>query len=181
MKVNKGIVWIAGLMMSLIVISYFVLGCIRYHKIGIREPHACALNSDLKKQIEIECLGLDDFREIIRRCDRLVGRNLSFAYKNHLSEGKANCIGYAQLTSDALNYAFHLNHLPYKAYPVYGRAHLFGYDVHPFVMSIMPSKFKAFFKDHDYVEILLDGKVRNVDSSFRDLLGIEYNHIVESL
>lgn len=167
------------LLLALIGMCYLILGCIRYRKISERGTHACVLTANLKKEIEKECFGIEDGRELIKRCDRIVCRNLRFAYKNQISKGKANCVGYAQMTSDAVNYAFQLNHLLYKAYPVYGRVHLFGIDLHPFVMGLLPSKYKAFFKDHDYVEILLDGEIINVDSSFRDLFGMEYVHLVE--
>lgn len=91
-----------------------------------------------------------------------------------IPNGKANCVGYAQLTSAIINYAFQVKKLPYMAKPVVGKVYLFGIDLNNVVQKILPKKYRPFFKDHDFVEVDLGDKTIYVDSSLQDLSGLSF-------
>lgn len=91
-----------------------------------------------------------------------------------IPNGKANCVGYAQLTSAIINYAFQVKKLPYMAKPVVGKVYLFGIDLNNVAQKILPKKHRPFFKDHDFVEINLGDKTVFIDSSLQDLTGLTF-------
>ena len=65
-----------------------------------------AITSDKKEQIKVICGDSDSTNDLIKECSELVCKELSFTAKNNIQCGKANCVGYAQLTSTIINYAF---------------------------------------------------------------------------
>lgn len=105
-------------------------------------------------------------------CERL-----SFTAKNDIPKGKANCVGYAQLTSAIINYVFQIKNLPYKAKPVVGKVYLFGIDLNNIAQKILPPMQRPFFKDHDFVEVDLGNKTVFIDSSLQDLTGLTFMQI----
>jgi hypothetical protein len=146
---------------------------VQLEKIGNREG-SVQLSEKHKEIITSECTGLRDVDKLVNICNRLVCRQLKFAYKNDLNHRDANCVGYAKFHATALNYAFMINQLPYKARPVYGKAHLCGIDLHPVLKSILPKKYEPFFNNHDYTEIDLGDEMLYVDTSIQDLLNYKY-------
>ena len=53
-----------------------------------------------------------------------------------------------------------------------GQVHLYGFNLPPLGMTIMPDKLKSFFKDHDFVEIITEnGDTIFIDTSLQDVLG----------
>ncbi len=153
-----------------IVGGYLAVRCMRLEKIADRPLRESTMSRAMAEAIEEECAELEEAEAIIKRCSRIVCDSLQFSYQNDLAEGKANCVGYAQLTAETLNHAFRTKGLPFRAKPVYGRFHLMGNDIHPFIMTLLPSKYKSFFYDHDYTEINLDGEKVFIDTSLQDLL-----------
>lgn len=124
------------------------------------------------KELQTRLAATSDEMEIIKRCNEFVCEELSFHRKNNLKMRKANCIGYAQYTAALLNYAFKHKSLKSKAHPVVGQVHLYGFNLHPLTMSIVPNNLKSFFKDHDFVEIRKEnGDAIFIDTSLQDLLG----------
>lgn len=152
------------------------LHSMRLEKIGYRDG-VYKLTEEQRKVIESECQDIKDIEDLINKCNKLVCRQLSFAYRNSIDDGKANCIGYAMHHAAVLNHAFKINHLPYKARQVYGRAYLWGIDLHPFFKAIVPEKYEQFFSYHDYTEIEMGEEYLYVDTSIQDLLGYEYSKI----
>ena len=110
-----------------------------------------AITSDLRTSIEKICAHSDSPEKIIKECSELVCKELSFAAKNNIQCGKANCVGYAQLTSTIINYAFQVKKLPYKAKPVVGKVYLFVIVLNNVAQKILPKKHRPFSKDHDFV------------------------------
>lgn len=102
---------------------------------------------------------------------------LIFDRANDITNGKANCVGYAQLTSATINYAFKITNLPYKAKPVVGKVYLLGIDLNNITQRILPKMHRLFFKDHDYVEIGLGDKIIFIDTSSQDLTGYRFQFI----
>lgn len=163
-----------GLIILCGISAYIAISSTRLNKIGYRPKTSITLDDQLKSQIKADCQSVNDIDEIIRKCNDIVCSRLSFAYRNDIPNGKANCIGYALLSSSVLNYAFRLNSLPCKARPVYGKAYLWDIDLHPFMKSLVPDKYDSFFNDHDYVEIDCGDHYIYTDASLQDLTGIEY-------
>ena len=155
----------------------FLISQIKLDKCRDRSATPCAITPDLKALIERICKYSDSPEKIIKECSELVCKKLSFTAKNNIQCGKANCVGYAQLTSAIINYAFHVKKLPYKAKPVVGKVYLFGIDLNNVAQKILPKKHRPFFKDHDFVEVDLGDKTVFIDSSLQDLTGFTYIQI----
>ena len=132
------------------------------------------LTSNLKEQVVAKTKNLDNPEDIIEACCDITTDYLSFAQKNDIANKNANCVGYARLTSALLNHAFRINKLDNKAKPVVGTVHSFGVNLNDVAQSILPSSWRPFFKDHDFVEVST-GKGRiYVDTSLRDLTGRKF-------
>lgn len=155
----------------------FLFSQIKLDKRRDRSVIPCAITPDLKTSIERICKYSDSPEKIIKDCSGLACKELSFTAKNNIQCGKANCVGYAQLTSTIINYAFQVKKLPYKAKPVVGKVHLFGIDLNNVAQKILPKKHRSFFKDHDFVEVDLGNKTVFIDSSLQDLTGLTFMQI----
>ena len=152
----------------------FLISQLKLEKSRDRSITPYAIPSDLKTSIEKICAYSDSPEKIIKECSELVCNELSFTAKNNIQCGKANCVGYAQLTSAIINYAFQIKKLPYKAKPVVGKVYLLGIDLNNVAQKILPKKHRPFFKDHDFVEVDLGDKPVFIDSSLQDLTGFTY-------
>lgn len=155
-------------------VGLFLISQIKFNKDRDRNIINCSLTSDLKIQVAEISNNSDTPQDIIKKCSNLVCETLSFTAKNDIQNGKANCVGYAQLTSTLINQAFHVKKFPYKAKPVVGKVCLFGIDLNNITQKILPLKHRPFFKDHDFVEIYLGDKTVYIDSSLQDLTGFYY-------
>lgn len=150
---------------------------IKFNKDRDRNIINCTITSDLKNQVAEISNNSHTPQDIIKKCSNLVCETLSFTAKNDIQSGKANCVGYAQLTSAIINYAFQIKNLPYMAKPVVGKVYLFGINLNNIAQKILPQRHRLFFKDHDFVEINLDDKTVFIDSSLQDLTGLTYIQI----
>lgn len=148
----------------------FLFTQIKLEKDSDRNMVGCTLNSNFKECVIERCESSDTPQKIIEECSKLVCESLSFTAENDIKNGKANCVGYAQLTSATINYAFKIKNLPYKAKPVVGKVYLFGINLNNVAQKILPQKYRQFFKDHDFVEIDLE----DIDTSLQDLTGIGF-------
>lgn len=137
----------------------FLVSQLRLEKERDRDIVVCAIPADLKKDVDAMSKEVDSVNEILAESSELVCGKLSFSAKNNIACGEANCIGYAQLTSAVINYAFQVKKLPYKAKPVVGKVYLFGIDLNNVAQIILPEKHRPFFKDHDFVEVDLDDRI----------------------
>ena len=141
----------------------FFVSQIKFEKETDRNFVTYPLASDLKERTEDICNDFDSLEKIIKECSELLCKELSFAAKNNIQCGKANCVGYAQLTSAIINYAFQLKKLAYKAKPVVGKVYLFGINLNNVAQKILPKKHRPFFKDDDFVEVGLGDKTVFID------------------
>lgn len=135
------------------------------------------IDSDLRNQVIEISNSSNTPQDVVKGCSKLVCDRLSFAAKNDIPKGKANCVGYAQLTSSVINYAFQVKMLPYRAKPVVGKVYLFGINLNNVAQKILPKKHRPFFIDHDFVEVELGDKTIYVDSSLQDLTGLTFMQI----
>ena len=148
----------------------FIYG-LTLHKTDNRPVTSYSLTEADAKELLPHLDSTSDEIEIIKRCNKFACKKLSFHRKNNLKIGEANCIGYAQYTSAILNYAFKYKNILCTAQPVVGQVHLYGINIHPLVVAIIPKNLKSFFKDHDFVEIRKkNGDIIFIDSSLSDLL-----------
>lgn len=155
----------------------FLISQIKFEKDMDRNVVTCCLARDLKERTEEICKASDSPEKILSECSELVCKELTFTAKNNIPNGKANCVGYAQLTSAIINYAFQVKKLPYRAKPVVGKVYLFGIDLNNVAQKILPQKHRPFFKDHDFVEVDLGDKTVFIDTSLQDLTGLTFMRI----
>ena len=124
---------------------------------------------ELKGRIKAETVGYTD-EEIVSYSLDLTAELLRFTRVNALKDGKANCVGYAQLCSNICNYAFAACHSKARTKPVVGTIKICGVDVCEVAYSLAPAKDKNFVKDHDFVEYRhRDGRTSFFDPSIYDV------------
>lgn len=155
----------------------FLVSQIKINKDSDRNIINCTLSSDLKNQVAEISNNSDTPQDIIKKCSNLACETLSCTAKNDIQNGKANCIGYAQLTSTLINHAFQIRDLSYHAKPVVGKVYLFGIDLNNISQKILPLKYRPFFKDHDFVEVDLGNKIVFIDTSLQDLTGLTFMQV----
>ncbi len=166
------------MILFLAIVCVVFISQIQLEKERYRPTQEYALTSDIKDRI---CqITSDNPIEVIKASNDLCCDLLSFSAKNDIPNGKANCVGYAQLSSAIINYAFNLNEIPYKARPVVGQVCCFGINLTALSQKILPKKHRSFFKDHDFVEVDLGNKIIYTDSSLQDLIGWKVIEIKES-
>lgn len=132
-----------------------------------RNISAFHLSQSMKGKIQSETVGMN-CNGIIRYSMNLTDELLTFTRYNDVHNGKANCIGYAQVGASICNYAMQGNGYKYKAKPVVGYVHLFGINLCKVGNIIAPKKYKNFIKDHDFVEIKIEDNTIYFDPSLYD-------------
>lgn len=157
-----------------VIILIVAVASMRLEKIGNR-PNDFQLSGELRSLVKTECRDTQDVEKLINKCGKIICDHLEFAYRNDISSGKANCVGYAKFHAAILNYAFKLNGMQYKSRPVYGKVYMGNADMHPVLKSIVPKKYEPFFKDHDFTEIDLGDSYLYVDTSIQDVLNYKYS------
>lgn len=161
------------MLLGILFVMYFLfIHGLTLHKIENR-PYVSYLLTEADTQELFELIATtSDEMEIIKLCNESSCKKLSFHRKNNLKIGEANCVGYAQYTATLLNSAFNYKNLSSTARPVVGQVYLYGLNIHPLAVGIMPDNLKCFFKDHDFVEIRKEnGDIIFTDTSLQDLLG----------
>lgn len=157
---------------GLLVLYVILLNGLSLHKVANRVTAKYALENSTIQDLNIGVGDRDDIEDLIRFSCDYTCKQLSFHRRNDLKNGKANCVGYAEYTSAVLNHVFRMKGLTIKSRPVVGSVHLYGVNLHPILMSILPKSQSSFFKDHDFVEIVFeDGSKRFIDTSLQDLTG----------
>ena len=138
-------------------------------KVSDRPIQSVNLSNEIKKEIQL-WKGTED--ELVVKSLEKTAQILTFAQRNDIKKGKANCVGYAQLFVAIYNYSANINKYQSKAKPVVGYLKLGGVNLCKQFKSIMPNtKWKNFVKDHDFVEIHLRGKKYYLDPSIYDVIG----------
>ncbi len=129
------------------------------------------LPMSFKTQIARGTKGMTE-KQIIDYSLDLTAKTLQFDWKNDIPNGKANCIGYAQLCAAICNHALKSNGYKCRAKPVVGYIEDCGINLCEALKVIMPSNhWKSFVKDHDFVELSYGGKTYYFDPSIYDVLG----------
>ena len=149
------------------------------NKSSVRAYSPVSLSKELKERIDREVSSLEEPQAVIRYSCRLTAELLSFSQKNDISNGKANCVGYARLSSTICNYALEQKSIQgadgsinkIKAFPVVGTVHFAGINLNKLSQKILPHKHRSFFKDHDFMEVDLGDYSIFVDACLYDLFG----------
>ena len=125
---------------------------------------------ELKGRIKAETVGFSD-EEIVAYSLELTAELLRFSWDNSLRNGKANCVGYAQLCSNICNYAFAVSHSEARTKPVVGYIRICGFNVCQLAHFFAPTgRLKNFVKNHDFVEYHhRDGTTSFFDPSIYDV------------
>ena len=129
------------------------------------------LTESLSTQVSIETRDMD-IEQIIDYSLSFTARELRFAVLNDIPEGKANCVGYAQLCAAICNQAMVTNRISGQAKPVVGYLESNGINWCKVLRTIAPKdSYKNFVKNHDFVELNTPFKTYYFDPSIYDVLG----------
>lgn len=156
-------------------LTIFAISCIGWFNISLSKISDRSSNyipnNSLKEEIKIETKELSP-EEIRKYSIKKTANILSFAVKNDLCNGEANCVGYAQMCAGISNYAFRTHGYNSSAKPVVGYVKLFGVNLCYILKWCMPTKrWENFVKDHDFVEFNnIDGSTIYCDASAYDLI-----------
>ena len=163
MVIRNVVIGVAG------IIAVMVLMPISFVKTSDRGATHDYFPEELRGRIKSETAGYSD-DEIVKYSLNLTAELLRFTRVNSLRDGKANCVGYAQLCSNICNYAFANCHSKARTKPVVGYIEICGIDVCKIAYFLAPAKDKNFVKDHDFVEYHhRDGKISFFDPSIYDV------------
>ena len=158
------------ILVAIILVIYVVLSAFSLVKTADRPTTNYQLPKELKERIANETKGMDEM-DIVNYSLRLTGKLLDFSEKNNLQGGKANCVGYAQLCASITNYGLKTNKREGFCKPVVGYITWAGMNLCTILKAIAPQKYKAFVKDHDFVEYDMKNKTIFFDPTLYDLLG----------
>ena len=125
------------------------------------------LTKRIEERIRNECK-FEDPEKCALYAMKLTCELLRFTEKNDIENGRANCIGYASLCSQICNYALRQNGFSNKAKHVVGYVSFYGLNLCDILKFIAPKEYKNFVKDHDFVELDLDDRVKYFDASLYD-------------
>jgi hypothetical protein len=139
-------------------------------KTGERSTVSYPLSKELKERIVNETHELDEI-DILNYGLELTDELLEFDETNNIKEGKANCVGYALLCANIMNYGLKVNNLEGTCKPVVGYVEWGGLNLCTILKAIAPKKYKAFVNDHDFVEYDLVNSTIFFDPTLYDLLG----------
>ena len=135
--------------------------------VKIADRGGYTLPHDMKEQIVNDTEGFTE-EEIITYSTKRTAKLLSFTTYNDIKAGKANCVGYAKLCAAICQEGFNANNIKGNAKPVVGDVRRFGVSICDVLKSIVPSSWKGFVKDHDFVEVQLPDKTVFFDACFYD-------------
>ncbi|MCQ2257448.1 MAG: hypothetical protein MJZ41_05565 [Bacteroidaceae bacterium] len=159
---------IIGFAILILIVIYVVWSPLTLTKFGDR-TNPYHPDAALKEEIKAETAGMSA-EEIRLYSIKKTAKRLSFTVKNNLANGKANCVGYAQMCAGISNYAFRTNGINASAKPVVGYVMFYGVNLCDILKWCMPNKrWKNFVKDHDFVEYHIDGKTIYADASLYDV------------
>lgn len=157
----------AVMLMLVVLLTSFTL-----IKTGDRQK-TFTLTQSMKVKVEAETKGMD-VEQIIDYSLKLTVARLQFSRYNDIKNGKANCIGYAQLCASICNQALVTNRINGQAKPVVGYIESIGINWCDVLKAVAPKdSYKNFVKDHDFVELDTDSKTFYFDPSIYDVLGMK--------
>lgn len=161
------------LFVVLVLVLFLIVRLLPFRLEETRERNLtqCLLTKELKSRIKRETRGITAY-EIVDYSIKLTAESLTFSERNNVSDGMANCIGYAKLCSDVCNYAFKVNGMVHESKPVVGVVCLYRMNLCNLLAAIVPKQYEGFVSDHDFVEITLNGRTQfYFDPCLYDVIG----------
>lgn len=125
------------------------------------------LSNELKEQIRNASSTYYELSAIELSLD-ITGSLLEFSEKNDIKNGKANCVGYAQLFTSICNYMLKVDGRKERVKPVVGHIKWCGINLCEVLKAIVPKKYESFVKDHDFIELEYEDKYVYVDPTLFD-------------
>ena len=125
------------------------------------------LSKELKEQIRNASSTYYELSAIELSLD-ITGSLLEFSEKNDIKNGKANCVGYAQLFTSICNNMLKVNGRKERVRPVVGNIKWCGINLCEVLKAIVPKKYESFVKDHDFIELEYEDKYVYVDPTLFD-------------
>ena len=157
-------IMVAMLILSVTLTSFTLI------KTGDRQK-TITLTQSMNVKVGAETKGMD-VEQIIDYSLKLTASRLQFSRHNDIINGKANCVGYAQLCACICNLALATNEIDGQAKPVVGYIESNGINWCDVLKTIAPKdSYKNFVKDHDFVELVTDSKTYYFDPCIYDVLG----------
>lgn len=160
--------------LALIIIVWVCIPSFSLVKIKDR-PNDYVLPQSFKERIANETKGLSE-EEIKNYSFQFTADLLTFAERNNIAKGEANCVGYAKLCASVYNYAVRQNHIPNAGHakPVVGYVHWGKMDLHAFLTKIAATKYTNFVKDHDFVQFSYGNHDVYEDPTTYDVIGNKF-------
>lgn len=138
----------------------------------------------MKLQIKEDTKGMT-YNQIIDYGVKVTAKSLYFSdhceQVNFKKPVAAHCVGYARTLSSIYNYAFHVNNINARSYPVVGYIKLAGINVNALIgKMVSDKKLKNFTKDHDFTKVIYGHRIDYIDASTYDLLHNDFHTITSS-
>ncbi len=155
---------------AVIMFYFFALSAFSLEKTADRSYSEIPISDETKEEIAY-CL--EHFYELspIEISLSITGSMLEFSEKNDIMNGKANCVGYAQLFTSICNYTLKAGGYEGRAKPVVGNIKWCGINICEVLKAIVPKKYENFVKDHDFIELEYDDKYVYIDPTLFDFCG----------
>ena len=137
---------------TLVLLYYIFITPLRLVKTADRHYPEYPLSDDMKEKIRRETkihYELNAIEYSLRRTASL----LDFSTQNDIENGAANCIGYTRLCAAICNYALQIHGYKERVTPVVGYIEWHGINLCDVAQTIVPKKYRGFFKDHDFIEL----------------------------
>ena len=158
-----------SILLFFIIEGFFVPSrCLTLEKINIRPK-----TNNIPKciQYKIDTTNIINIYDIINISCNYTAEYLEFTKKNDIDEGKANCVGYAQLCSAIANELISKSNFSASCNPVVGYIYYNQMNLCKLLKTIVPTRYEDFVKDHDFVELSYQDSIYYYDPSMYDYIG----------
>ena len=136
----------------LVLFYYIFITPLKLVKTADRHYPEYPLSKELKERIRRETKGHYDISAVEYSLS-LTANLLDFSAQNDIENGAANCIGYTKMFMAICNYTLKVHGFKERVTPVVGYIEWHGINLCNVTQSIVPKKYRAFFKDHDFIEL----------------------------
>ena len=137
---------------TLVLLYYVFITPLKLVKTADRHYPEYPLSKELKERIKSETKGRYDISAVEYSLS-LTANLLDFSAQNDIENGAANCIGYTRLCAAICNYALQIHGYKERVTPVVGYIEWHGINLCDIAQTIVPKKYRGFFKDHDFIEL----------------------------
>ena len=167
-KMKKLLLIVVILFIGFSIAGFTHLGLVKEQ---IVSPRNYTLSDSIQNVIKESTQGMTEV-SIAKYCVELTSEILDFSEHNNLSNNKANCVGYATVCKSICDYAYKVNNMNITVNHVRGYVtNDYNINLCKLLRNVVPTKYKNFVKDHDFVEIIYDSSVFYVDATHCEFTG----------